>query len=96
MCFDTAASNAESHKGTYILLEQKMDKKILQLPCRLHIMEIMLESFVQNELQTFSGEYDLLFKRFKKSWLLLNKEEFMKNIKNVKGKINCFCSKTTV
>lgn len=77
MSFDTTASNTGSRKGACILLEQKMDKELLWLACRHHIMEIMLESVVQNEIGPSSGPDNLLFKRFQKNWQSINKEEYL-------------------
>ena len=61
--------------GACILLEQKMNKEMLWLACRHHIMEIILESVVQNEIGPSSGPDNLFLKRFQKNWQLINKEE---------------------
>lgn len=76
MCFDTTASNTGLRKGACILLEQRMDREMLWLACRHHILKIMLESVVQKEIGTSSGPDNLLFKRFQKNWPTLNKEEY--------------------
>lgn len=42
MSFDTTAVNTGTRNGACVLLEQKMQKDMLWLPCRHHILEIML------------------------------------------------------
>ena len=76
MCFDTTASNTGRKSGACILLEQKMGKDLLWLPCRHHIFEIILESVVSISLPASSGPNIQLFKRFKVSWPKLNKDSF--------------------
>src|SRR6218665_604151 len=42
MCFDTTSSNTEHRAGACILLEQKLERDLLYLACRHHIMELIL------------------------------------------------------
>jgi hypothetical protein len=43
LCFDTTASNTGRKGGVCILLENEIDRELLNLACRHHISEIMLE-----------------------------------------------------
>jgi len=76
MSFDTTAVNTGLRNGACILLEQNMDKDMLWLACRHHIMEIMLEAVVVHAIGCSSGPDILLFKRFKKSWSTIQSEHF--------------------
>jgi hypothetical protein len=44
MGFDTTSSNTGVHAGAATLLEAKLDKKLLYLACRHHILEIVAEA----------------------------------------------------
>ncbi|GBP22026.1 hypothetical protein EVAR_18667_1 [Eumeta japonica] len=68
MCFDTTAVNSGLRNGACILLEQKMEKDMLWLACRHHILEIVLEAVVSTTLSSSSGPDILIFKRFKNYW----------------------------
>ena len=76
MCFDTTASNTGRKNGACVSLEHKMDKDMLWLACRHHILEIVLESVVSTSLPASSGPNIQIFKRFKVNWDKLNKESF--------------------
>ena len=65
MCFDTTASNTGRKNGACVSLEHKMDKDMLWLACRHHILEIVLESVVSTSLPASSGPNIQIFKRFK-------------------------------
>lgn len=68
MSFNTTAVNTGTRNGACVLLEQKMQKDMLWLPCRHHILEIMLEAVVVQGVGPSTGPDILLFKRFKKFW----------------------------
>ena len=76
MCFDTTASNTGRKNGACVSLEHKLDKDMLWLACRHHILEIVLESVVSTSLPASSGPNIQIFKRFKVNWDKLNKESF--------------------
>jgi len=44
MCFDSTASNTGKNNGACVLIEQKLDKKLLHFACRHHIFELLLAS----------------------------------------------------
>ena len=73
MCFDTTASNTGIRKGACILLEQQMDKDMLWLACRHHVMEIMLEGVVTSVLPPSTGPEIVIFKKFQSKWSSIDK-----------------------
>jgi len=76
MSFDTTASNTGPRNGACILLEQKMDKDMLWLACRHHMLEIVLESVVVLCLGSSQAPEILLFKRFKKAWSTIDRATY--------------------
>ncbi|GBP74684.1 hypothetical protein EVAR_58950_1 [Eumeta japonica] len=62
------AVNSGLRNGACILLEPKMEKDMLWLACRHHILEIVLEAVVSTALGPSSGPDILIFKRFKNYW----------------------------
>ena len=68
MCFDTTASNTGLRKGACILLEQKMNKDMLWLACRHHVLEIMLEAVVMSVMPPSTGPEFVMFKKFRSKW----------------------------
>ncbi|KAF0744220.1 Uncharacterized protein FWK35_00019537, partial [Aphis craccivora] len=59
LCCDTTASNTGRLKGACILLEQKLEREILYLPCRHHILEVVLRSAFEIKIDIASAP-DLL------------------------------------
>lgn len=76
MCFDTTAANTGPRNGACVLLEQKMDKDMLWLACRHHVLELVLEAVVLHSLGSSTGPDILLFKRFQKYWATIDKTKF--------------------
>ncbi|KAK4883351.1 hypothetical protein RN001_006670 [Aquatica leii] len=68
LCFDTTAVNTGLKNGACVQLERKMEKDMLCLPCRHHILEIMLSAAVDESLGPSSDPDIPLFKRFKNNW----------------------------
>lgn len=76
MSFDTTAVNTGPRNGACVLLEQKMQRDMLWLPCRHHILEIMLEAVVVQGVGPSTGPDILLFKRFKTFWPQINFQQY--------------------
>ena len=76
LCFDTTAVNTGLRSGVCVLLEQKMEKDMLWLACRHHIMEIMLSAVVDQLLAPSSGPDIQLFKRFKNNRNTIDQSDF--------------------
>jgi hypothetical protein len=68
MSFDTTASNSGIRSGAAVLIEEKLNRHLLHLPCRHHIMEIVLRDvFTALMGPSKSPEVDV-FKRFQTGW----------------------------
>lgn len=68
LCCDTTASNTGRIKGACVLLERKLEKDLLYLPCRHHIYELILKSAFEACIATSPGPEAGLFKRFQQAW----------------------------
>lgn len=71
LCCDTTASN--TCRGVCILLEQKLERDILYLPCRHHIFEVVMRSAFEIKFDIASAP---IFKRFQKSWPNIDVKNF--------------------
>lgn len=47
MCFDTTASNTGNQNGACVLLEDKLNRKLLHLACRHHILELLVSKLFE-------------------------------------------------
>src|SRR5215469_9960870 len=68
MCFDTTAVNTGRLNGTCVLLEQLLEKNLLYLPCRHHILEVVLKSIFDCKMGSTTGPQPEIFKRFQAWW----------------------------
>lgn len=69
MSFDTTSSNTGNMNGTCMLIEEKLKKKLLNLACRHHIHELIIDkvsSVLLPEVST--GPNNKLFQRFSQQW----------------------------
>lgn len=74
ICYDTTASNSGTRNGSVALLEKELGRKLLHLPCRHHIMELILEAaFTKVFKEKSSGPEITIFKRFQKAWSNIDK-----------------------
>lgn len=68
LCFDTTASNTGRHSGACILIERALEKDLLYMACRHHMMELVIGAAFEKTVGTVTastGPDILLFKRFK-------------------------------
>ena len=72
MCFDTTSSNTGRKNGACILLEQKLQHKLLYLACRHHVLEIIIGAAFEKAIGRSSGPDVLLFNRFKEQWSFMD------------------------
>jgi hypothetical protein len=68
MSFDTTSVNTGPRNGACIQLEQKMEKDVLWLACRHHVMDVSLEAQFRHEIWPSTGPEILIFKRLKNAW----------------------------
>jgi len=64
LSFDTTAVNSGQIGGTCVLLERNLGKKLLYLPCRHHIFEIVVRSIFDCKMGKSTGKDVPIFKRF--------------------------------
>ena len=67
-CFDTTASNTGVNAGAYILLKEKLGRKLISLTCRHHIIELMVAKMFDTASGPSSGPNVTLFQRFHEFW----------------------------
>lgn len=60
--------NLGIYKGTCVLIEKELGRKLVWLPCRHHIMEIILRGVFEVLWKTTSGPNIPIFVRFKNYW----------------------------
>ena len=61
MCYDTTASNTGVKKGACVLLENLLGRDLLNLSCRKHIFEILLEAEFNGHFQETKTSPDIPF-----------------------------------
>lgn len=76
--FDTTATNTGVNNGAAYLLEKKLGRKLLFLPCRHHISELLVRSVFELNFGKTSGPEVLLFNRFAKFWKNIEPGNFTK------------------
>jgi len=77
MRFDTTASNTGSQNGACTLLEQKMQKDLIRVPCRHHIiMELIVARVFDMVFGASMGPHIKLFQRFSEAWNSIDKLKF--------------------
>ena len=101
MCFDTISSNTGSKTGACAGLGNLLGRKLLNLACRHHVFELVLEAAFSLCFEPSSDPKPPIFKRFKDSWCNLDKSNFKsgitdpevaKSIENLGDEINAFAS----
>ena len=68
MGFDTTSSNTGRIVGACVLLEQKLEKELLSLACRHHIMELIIGAVFQVCRGATTSPEVPLFERFQEYW----------------------------
>lgn len=77
LCFDTTACNTGHRSGACCLIEQEMNKELLFLACRHHIMELIVgAAFEKTPIGTSTGPDNLFFKRFRDYWQFIDIKKF--------------------
>lgn len=66
--FDTTSSNTGDKIGACTLLGQQLDRKLIYLPCRHHMYELVLKQIFLIKHGTSSGPEVLIFNRFAEVW----------------------------
>ncbi|KAL7287612.1 hypothetical protein TKK_0018258 [Trichogramma kaykai] len=72
VCADTTNTNFGCRGGAAILLEQKLERDWLYLPCRHHIFELVLSIAFTTKIPGSSGPNVPILINFRKKWSTLN------------------------
>lgn len=75
LCFDTTASNTGVRGGVCIRLETEFGREMLNLACRHHISEVMLEKVFSLHDLSKSPNYEI-FSHFRDYWPRINQSAF--------------------
>ena len=75
LCFDTTSSNTGTKNGTCIQLEEELGRQLVNLACRHHISEIILEKVFSIEDVSKSPNMEL-FGHFKDFWPRIDQKSF--------------------
>lgn len=70
------------HNGTCTLLEKKLGRNLLWLPCRHHINEIILRSVFEIHFAKTSGPNVSIFNKFEATWSSINQNNFEIGLKD--------------
>ena len=76
MGFDTTSSNTGVHKGACTLLQQMLNRNLLWMACRYHILELVIGSTFKTLFGDTKSPECTLFKDLKKSWDSLDLNSF--------------------
>ena len=76
LCFDTTASNTGHRSGACSIIEQKLDRDLLFLSCRHHVMELIVGAAFEKTTGASAGPEILLFKRFRDKWRFIDHTSF--------------------
>ena len=76
MCFDTTAANTGKFNGACQLLEVEIGRNLLWLPCRHHMLEVLLSDVFGVCFGPSTGPEILIFKRFQDKWSKLNTRQY--------------------
>lgn len=77
LVFDTTASNTGLHNGACTIIEETLGRELVWIPCRHHILELLLSAAFRSAFGPTAGPETGLFKRFKKEWGKVNQAAFV-------------------
>lgn len=77
LCFDTTAANTGHLSGACSLIERKLERRLLFMACRHHIMELVVGAAFEKTIGGASTGPEILpFKRFQEHWQFVDQEKF--------------------
>ncbi|XP_074108503.1 uncharacterized protein LOC141533487 isoform X1 [Cotesia typhae] len=82
LCCDTTASNLGWRNGAAVILERKLGKDLLYLPCRHHIYELVLSCVHSTKMPGTTGPNVPLFKKFQSEWSSIDTTKYKSVQKN--------------
>ena len=66
LCYDTTSSNTGQLKGAVVQLETMLERRLLRLECRHHVLELVLGAVSTALFGPTSGPVDTKFQDFKR------------------------------
>ncbi|KAG7165322.1 hypothetical protein Hamer_G007126 [Homarus americanus] len=78
LCFDTTSSNIGRVQGAVVHLEALLEKQLLRLGCRHHVMELVVRAAASNIFGKTSAPTDPLFQTLKKRWSQLHHSQYLR------------------
>ncbi|KAG7168743.1 hypothetical protein Hamer_G027206 [Homarus americanus] len=78
LCFDTTSSNTGRVQGAVVHLEALLEKHLLRLGCRHHVMELVVRTAASNIFGKTSAPTDPLFQTLKKRWSQLDHSQYLR------------------
>ncbi|KYM98193.1 hypothetical protein ALC62_11109 [Cyphomyrmex costatus] len=84
LCFDTTPSNTGPDKGTCVLIEKSLKRKLFYLGCRHHILELVLKNVFQIYWPATSAPTVSIFIRFQENWDRIDVTKFKPGINDPK------------
>ena len=74
MSFDTTNANFGHKKGSAVIIEKELNEKLLYLPCRHHILDLVVKSSIQCLFGATVGPSTPFFEEFRRKWPQINLE----------------------
>ncbi|KAG7172524.1 hypothetical protein Hamer_G028170 [Homarus americanus] len=78
LCFDTTSSNTGRVQGAVVHLEALLEKQLLRLGCRHHVMELVVRAAASNIFGKTSAPTDPLFQTLKKRGSQLDHSQYLR------------------
>lgn len=76
MSFDTTASNTGIRNGACVLIEKKLDKKLLYFACRHHFYELIISGLFQMLFGSSNSPNVGIFEKFKQQWATIDEKKY--------------------
>jgi len=76
MSFDSTSSNNGRNQGVCVLLERELEKDLLYLACRHHVLELLAQTAFHTVMGSTAAPEVVLFKRFQTQWEFFDKTQF--------------------
>lgn len=76
LCCDTASTNLGPFNGAAVNLERLLDRDLLYLPCRHHILELVLRAAYETMFPGTKGPKVAIFQRFQSAWPHVNTSNY--------------------
>ena len=97
MCCDTTASNTGHLNGACVLLEQRLERKLVLFACQHHIYELVLKSEFEAKIQVTNSPDIPLFKKFRDNWNNIDSTNIqillpMSNLVHLNESVRTLCS----